>query len=128
MKKVSAIFLLLLFLIANSGVAVSAHWCGGKLASIDFFADGEHKCKCGKKAMKPNCCKDKTVLLKANDELAKTTHFAFKIVIQKFLFAFPTLIEIVPAVQNQYLIADVYHPPQFKPKTPIYLLDRVFLI
>jgi hypothetical protein len=128
MKKATAIFLLLLFLIANSGVAVSVHWCGGKLASIDFFADGEHNCKCGKKPMKPNCCKDKTVQLKANDELAKTSHFAFKIASPKFLFAFPTLIETVPAAQHQYLVSDFYHPPQFKPKTPIYLLDRVFLI
>lgn len=128
MKKVTTIFLLFVFLIANSGVAVSAHWCGGKLASIEIFADGEHKCKCGKKAMKPNCCKDKTVQLKANDELAKTSHFAFKIATPKFLFAFPTLIEIVPAAQNQYFVSDFYHPPQFKPKASIYLLDRVFLI
>ena len=128
MKKIIAIFLLLLFLIANSGVAISVHWCGGKLASIDFFSDGEHSCKCGKRPMKANCCKDKTVHLQANDELATTTHFAFKIATPKFLFAFPTLIEIVPAAQNQYLVSDFYQPPQFKPKTPIYLWDRVFLI
>ncbi len=128
MKKVTAIFLLLLFLIANSGVAVSLHWCGGKLASIDFFADGEHHCKCGKKPMKPNCCKDKTVHLKASDELAKTNHFAFKIATPKFVFALPTQIVVLHSAQHLYAAPDFYHPPPFKPKAPIYLLDRVFLI
>lgn len=126
MKKVTAIFLLLLFLIANSGVAVSVHWCGGKLASIDFFADGEHNCKCGKRPMKANCCKDKTVHLKANDELAKTNHFAFKFATPKFLFALPTQIVVLHSAQHLYAASDFYHPPPFKPKAPIYLLDRVF--
>lgn len=75
MKKITAIFFLPLFLIANLGVAVSVHWCGGKLDSIDFFSDGKHKCKCGEKAMKLDCCKDKTVQLRASDELAKTKIF-----------------------------------------------------
>ncbi|MES2395090.1 MAG: hypothetical protein V4549_03770 [Bacteroidota bacterium] len=128
MRKATAIFLLLLFLIANSGVAISAHWCGGKLSSIDFFADREHKCKCGKKAMKPNCCKDKTLQLKANDELSKTNHFAFKISITKFLFPLARQIELVPPTQLQYVASNFYHPPPFNPKAPIYLLDRSFLI
>jgi hypothetical protein len=127
-KKVIAIFLLLLFLIANSGVTVSAHWCGGKLATIDFFADGEHNCTCGKQSMKPSCCKDKTFHLQANDELAKTSYFNFKIASPKFLFACTAPIEIATATQHQYLVSDFYHPPEFKPKTPIYLLDRIFLI
>lgn len=128
MKKVTAILLTLLFLFSNSGVVASVHWCGGKLASIDFFADGEHKCKCGKKAMKPNCCKDKTVHLKANNDLSKTTYFSFKISTPKFLFAFLTPFEVVPSVQFKYAASDFYHPPPFKPKAPIYLMDRVFLI
>ena len=128
MKKVSAIFLILVFLIANSGVAVSSHWCGGKLASIDFFSDGEHNCKCGNKPMKPNCCKDKTLHLKANDNLSKTNHFAFKISVPKFLFVIQTYNFVPHSAQHQYAASDFYHPPLFKPKALIYLLDRVFLI
>lgn len=128
MKKITAILLLLIFLITNSGMAVSMHWCGGKLASIDFFSDNEHPCKCGKRAMKPDCCKDKTFQLKANNELTKTTHFAFKISVTKFLFTLANQIEVVPSGHFQYAASDFYHPPLFKPKAPIYLLDRVFLI
>ena len=102
--------------------------CGGKLASINFLADGEHNCKCGKRPMKPNCCKDKTVVLKANKELTKNSHLSFKIANPKFLFDFPTLIEMAPAAQHQYFVYNIYHPPLFKPQTPIYLLDGVFLI
>lgn len=128
MKRVTAIFLLLLFLIANSGVAVSVHWCGGKLASIDLFSDGGHSCKCGKRAMKPNCCKDETVQLKANDELAKATQFTFKVALLKISFIPTKQIEVLPSAQYLYAASDFYHPPPFKPKAPIYLLDRVFLI
>lgn len=128
MKKITAILLLSFFLIANSGVAVSAHWCGGKLASINLYANGEHKCKCGKKAMKPNCCKDKTVQLKANDELVKTTFINFKIPIQKFLLACTSLNEVIPSSHYQFAVVSFYHPPLFKPKVPIFLLDGVFLI
>lgn len=128
MKKVTTIFLLLLFLISNSGVAINVHWCGGKLSSIDFFADGEHKCKCGKKAMKPNCCKDKTSQLKANDELSNTNHVDFKISISTFFFTLINQIEVVPSANYQYAASAFYHPEPFKPKAPIYLLDGAFLI
>ena len=128
MKKAAAILLSFFFLISNSVVAVSVHWCGGKLASVNFFADQEHNCKCGNRAMKPNCCKDKTVQLKANDELAKTNHFSLKITPPKCIFTLPIQITVLPSAQYQYVVADFYHPPPFKPKAPIYLLDGIFLI
>ena len=120
MKKISAILLTLIFLTANSGMVLSIHWCGGKLASIDFFPDGEHKCKCGKRPMKPNCCKDKTLQLKANDELAKTTQFAFKVAVPKIDFIPIIQIEVLPSAQFLYAASDFYHPPPYKPKSPIY--------
>jgi hypothetical protein len=83
---------------------------------------------CGKKPMKANCCKDKTVQLKANDEMSKSTHFAVKVSAPKFLFTLLKQTIIVPSAQFKYAVSDFYHPPPFKPKAPIYLLDRVFLI
>ena len=71
MKKVTAIFLLFLFLIANSGMVVSVHYCGGSLASIDFFSGEKHNCPCGEKPMKDNCCEDYATILKASDEVEK---------------------------------------------------------
>ncbi|HEX5002701.1 MAG TPA: hypothetical protein VFW78_09395 [Bacteroidia bacterium] len=74
MKKVSTLLLLFLFLIANSGMAVNIHWCGGKLSSIELNIDKKSKCGCGKETMKPNCCEDSSFHLKASDEFSKTTY------------------------------------------------------
>ena len=128
MKKFSGIFLLLLFLFSNSGIAVSVHWCGGKLASINFFLDGEHSCKCGKKPMKQNCCKDKTIHLKASNELSKPNHFAFKISTLKSVFELPIQIVELHSAQQLYVTTDFYPRNPYKSKVPIYLLDRNFLI
>ena len=128
MKRIRAIFLLLTFLIANSGMAVTAHYCGGKLSSILFLSFDMHPCKCGKKAMKKNCCKDKTTYLKMKNDLAKSNSIVFKTASPKLIFPYLKQFELVPSAQFQYSVSAFYHPPPFKPKGPIYLLDRVFLI
>jgi hypothetical protein len=79
MKRITAIFFLLTFLMANTGMAVTVHYCGGKLSSINFFPLDGHYCKCGKKAMKKDCCKDKTTFLKMKDDLVKTNFNDFMI-------------------------------------------------
>lgn len=128
MRKAAAISLLFLFLFTNSGIAVNVHWCRGKITSVKFFENDKHGCKCGKKAMKRGCCKDKSVILKAALDPAKTNHFSFKIQIPKLEVAHVEFAEIAPLSQLEYSSSRFYHPPPFKPKTPIYLLDRVFRI
>ena len=83
MKKAAAISLLFLFLFTNSGIAVNVHWCRGKITSVKFFENDKYGCKCGKKAMKRGCCKDKSVILKAPLDPAKTNQFSFNIQIPK---------------------------------------------
>lgn len=78
--------------------------------------------------MKPDCCKDKTSYLKVKDDVAKTNPIVFKTATPKFVFVAVKQIEVIPSAQHIYTAADFYHPPPFKPKAPIYLLDRVFLI
>ena len=128
MKKAAAILFLFLFLFTNSGMAVNVHWCGGKIASVDFFSDGKHHCPCGKKMRTGGCCKDKTVTLKANHELAKVNQFALKISLPKFEMLEARETEIVSSTQLQHFTSDFYHPPPYKPRTPIFLLDRVIRI
>ena len=128
MKKITALLLLFLFLITNSGMTVSAHWCGGKLASIHFFSDDGHRCPCGKRAMKPGCCKDKTVTLKAIKDPAKVNQFAFKIAIPKLEVASPVFTEISLSAQFEHSVSDFYHPPPLISKSPLFLLDRVIRI
>lgn len=128
MKKLTAILLTLLFLVSNSGMAVTMHWCSGKLTSIDFFSADKSLCKCEKPAMKSDCCKDKTTTFKAKNDMAQANYFAFKLTTPKFNFTVVNQIEVLPSANFQYYASAFYHPPSFKPKAPIYLLDRIFLI
>jgi len=128
MKKLTAILLLFLFLITNSGMAVTIHWCGNKLTSIDFFSADKRLCKCEKPAMKPDCCKDKTTIFTAKTDMAKANQVAFKLTTPIFNFILLKQIEVLPSANFQYFATSFYHPPTFKPKAPIYLLDGVFRI
>ena len=128
MKKVTALLMLFLFLITNSGMAVTIHWCGDRLASINFFSADKHHCPCSRKAMKHGCCKDKTTTFKANDELANSTSCELHITAPGFGFALVSQIEALNLPAFKYSDSDFYHPPPFKPDVPIYLLNGAFLI
>src|SRR5436190_16192983 len=58
MKKICAIAFLLVYLVSVSGIALSMHWCGGKLNTIKIVYAEHHSCCCLKKPMKKGCCKD----------------------------------------------------------------------
>lgn len=129
MKRITAIFFLLTFLLANTGMAVTVHYCGGKLSSINFFSLDNHPCKCGKKAMKKDCCKDKTTFLKMKDDLVKTNLTTFKIPTSKLIISLPKPIEFVATAQTQLVVLSLYHPPHLNPNpqficwTGFYLFD-----
>ena len=127
MKKITAIFFLLTFLVANTGMAVTVHYCSGKLSSVNFFSLHNHPCKCGKKLMKKECCKDKTTILKVKSDLVKTNLTTFKISTLKHQLLLKPF-EFVTEIHTQMVVLPLYPSPPFKPKSPIYLLDRVFLI
>lgn len=128
MKKTLTLSLLFLFLITNSGMAVSLHWCGHKLSSIDFFSTDKHKCGCGKKAIKPGCCKDKTITLKVKSDLAKANQFAFNNSVPKFIFSTANHFDILSLANYKCERSEFYYPPPIKPKVPDYILYGVFLI
>ena len=128
MKKVVSIFLLMVFLFSNSGIAINVHWCGGKLNSLKFFAKGPHKCMCRKKTMDPGCCKDKSTVLKANKDLSKTLQFLFKTLNIEYLNDKIIYTEGLITSDLKCCYADFYHPPPYKPKVPLYLRDCVFII
>lgn len=127
MKKITAIFLLILFLISNSGIAVAAHYCGGKLSSIVFFKLQNHPCKCGKKAMKKDCCKDKVVIIKGENNAIKS-QIVVKITCIDNIVSVTNTYNILPIFTTKNIFFSFLKVPIFKPKTPIYLLDGVFLI
>lgn len=128
MKRIISVTMLFVFLMSNIGLAATLHYCGGNLCSIDFFSSFKNPCRCEKMNMIRDCCKDKTTYLKVKSDLATTNSYMIKIASQK------ALQNNVPAsgeasfTRVQFTTADFYHPPPFKPKAPVYLLDCAFLI
>ncbi|HUS02120.1 MAG TPA: hypothetical protein VMY77_10360 [Chitinophagaceae bacterium] len=66
MKKITVAILAIIYLTVSSGVAMTIHYCMGKVASVDLMHPAG---KCGKCGMKTTggCCKDEFKIVKLND-------------------------------------------------------------
>jgi hypothetical protein len=59
MKKISLLFLATFYFVCAIGVYVHAHFCGGELSSVSYFAvQDADDCGCGDEPKDSNCCKD----------------------------------------------------------------------
>ena len=129
LKKIAAILLLCCYLIPAMGLSVKQHYCGGKLASVSIVFFDKPSCPCGKKPMKKDCCKDKTVVLKLKDNqnLAKS-------IVPNFSQSFKLLIGIFPEYEYHFEGVAVKrhlhfaHPPPLQKSEALYLRNQVFLI
>lgn len=76
-KKCTSLFLAILFLVSNLGLAFNVHYCGDKIASISSafkiiesskkLNGSQENCCCKKEDIaKDSCCKNKVVDLKKN--------------------------------------------------------------
>lgn len=117
-----------MYLIPTMGISVTMHYCGGKVSSVSIISY-HSKCSCGKKAMKKDCCKDKTTFLKLKD----TQNFS-KSVVSNFSQTFKLLYHSITLYKHN-LTEDSFvnnllysHPTPLQKSEPLYLLDRVFLI
>ncbi len=66
MKKLLVAILAIVYLGVSSGVAMTIHYCMGKVSSVELVT---HSDKCGKCGMKSNggCCKDEFKIVKLSD-------------------------------------------------------------
>lgn len=59
MKKLSIISFAFIYLVCAIGLYVHAHFCGGELASLSYFAfHDDVSCGCGEESPSDDCCKD----------------------------------------------------------------------
>jgi hypothetical protein len=63
-KRFLSISLLFLYLLSSAGVTVSAHYCGGDLASLSLFQSGSCCCDDTQDVTDDGCCKDEQRQLK----------------------------------------------------------------
>jgi len=130
MKKATIIFLMILYLLPTMGVSLSAHYCGGKVTSISLkLLDIRHKCPCGKKAMKKDCCKDETKIFKLDTEQQKVQMLTCSII--KSTDLQPELTNTFTFPHHSQLYATRFdrfaHPPDDL-KHPLYIRHCVFRI
>ncbi len=128
MKRLSATILILIILITQSGLSIAMHRCGGKITNIELFTSHKHHCPCGKKSMKPGCCKDKITTLKIQNDLLKLHKYSLNDPISKHILSLTFPVEALINIQFESYLADFYHPPPPKLKVRIHQLNQNFLI
>ena len=122
------IFLLFLYMIPAIGISVSAHYFGGRLASVTLHLPDKDKCVCGNKK-KAGCCKTKTAFIKFKDVHKNNPQIAFsanKEFSKQPAYHSSVILSIVSQSVRMYNFANA-HPPD-DPGQDIYLVNRVFRI
>ncbi len=130
-KKCTSVFLAMLILVTNIGLAFNVHYCGGKVASISsIFHSGKvcsmekrvvEKACCAKKIAEEHqrCCKDKKVTLKNSADNGVVKVFSFQldtpIVLHNESPSFPEAqSESIPQEKSTHYYCDAHSPPLFK--------------
>lgn len=117
------------YLIPAIGVNVSAHYCGGELASVTHKFSEKKTCSCSPKKMKKGCCEDKQQTFKMDNSQQKT-----ELLSQKFINTFQFQLTVPTTLQIPVVFESIarvnytlFHPPNLF-KRPIYLLNSVLRI
>ena len=127
MKKILAIFLLIIYASTAFGTVVSFHYCGKSLIEMSFPEFGAVKsCICDPENGPMDCCTNKLLFQKADNH--KSVNSLLIPDMSFFHFTRLPLINInlsVDAYNHNEIIRDSF-PPHLP--GPIYLLDRVIRI
>ncbi len=130
MKKLVAIFFLIIYSLTTVGATIHSHYCMGEYMGSSIYHSSNNKCeKCGMtKAKSKGCCQDehKYVSLKREHNQTKASveipNFFAEVTIPVFIsYDFVT-------VSHNIETATIIHPPPPIHKQRLHLLNCVFLI
>lgn len=133
-KKHISIFLAILLLVSNVGLAFNVHYCGGEISSVSLNATlpslKNDKGCCEKIAnKKDSCCKDKKIVFqkKTDNGIVKSFSFQFN-----YVFLVPeyerTVFAVTPSFKNNSSLTyycDANAPPLFKLYNQYLLYDKL---
>jgi hypothetical protein len=128
MKKLLAIVLLLFYLPAISGVAISKHFCCGKIASVKIQLAAE-QCGHHSQSEDKNCCNDISHFFKIHaPQQISVSNISCKapvLPVPVFMHALSLIFvnESPTSVNNNFL-----HSPPLRTTSPLFLSNSVFLI
>ncbi|WP_268848958.1 HYC_CC_PP family protein [Flavobacterium aestivum] len=133
-KKQISIFLAVLLLVSNVGLAFNVHYCGGEISSVSLnsaLPSLKSEKGCCEKIVdkKDSCCKDKKIVIqkKVDNGIVKSFSFQFDytfLVPEHNLIVFTT----VPSFKNNLNLSyycDANAPPLFKLYSQYLLYDRL---
>jgi len=135
-KKHISIFLSVLLLVSNVGLAFNVHYCGGKIASVSLNStlssmQSEKGC-CEKKvaSKKDSCCKDKKIVFqkKTDNGIVKSFSFQFDYTFLVPDFQPDVITLTQPSFKNNLSLAyycDANAPPLFKLYSQYLLYDKL---
>ena len=130
-RKTWSYCLLLLYLLAATGLEVRAHYCGDALQSISMAGDPEKDC-CGDREMTSRCCYDKVVKVECADDqyTVKTALRApaveFSLALVPPAVVFSDFRPYRPAFSQR--LKPLSRGPLRSSSRPIFLLNQVFRI
>jgi len=133
-KKQVSIFLAILLLVSNVGLAFNVHYCGDEIASVSLNSTlsslkSEKGCCETKASKKDSCCKDKKIVVQKKTDNGIVKSFSFQ-----FDYAFvvpeysPIVFIAVPSFKNNLNLSyycDANAPPLFKLYNQYLLYDRL---
>ncbi|TRX38802.1 hypothetical protein FNW52_01790 [Flavobacterium sp. ZT3R18] len=133
-KKQISVFLAVLLLVSNVGLAFNVHYCGGEIASVSLNStlpslQSEKGCCETKASKKDSCCKDKKIVVQKKTDNGVVKSFSFQ-----FNYAFvvpeynPIVFTTVPSFKNNSNLSyycDANSPPLFKLYSQYLLYDRL---
>jgi hypothetical protein len=130
MKKIALLLILFMYLVPAIGITVSAHYCGSRITWVSVnFEDQEHKCACGSKKMKTDCCKDKVAFVKLDIKQLNTSYdFNVIATISDKLNPLQSYAHKSLWLATQHHIQVLYLPPPDNLKHPLYVCHCTFLI
>lgn len=134
-KKHISIFLAVLLLVSNVGLAFNVHYCGGEVASVSLNStlsslQTEKDC-CEKKVVseKNSCCKDKKIVFQKKTDNGIVKSFSFQLDTVFIAPEFhPIVFEAIPNFKRNISLAyscDAYAPPLFKLYSQYLLYDML---
>jgi hypothetical protein len=133
-KKQISIFLAVLLLVSNVGLAFNVHYCGGEIASVSLNSTlpslkSEKGCCGAKTSKKDSCCKDRKIVVqkKTDNVIVKSFSLQFD-----YAFVVPEYNHIVftavPSFKNNLNLSyycDANAPPLFMLYSQYLLYDRL---
>lgn len=133
-KKQISVFLAILLLVSNVGLAFNAHYCGGELASVTLnspLSSYKNEKGCCEKLVskKDSCCKDKKIVVQKKTENGIIKSFSFQM---QYAFVIPETHSFVFTAVNNFksspslsYYCDANAPPLFKLYSQYLLYDTL---